>query len=151
MEHATDFTLPDQRGTKHTLSEYRGKWVVLYFYPKDDTSGCTTEACSFRDSLTELQKQDVVVLGVSKDSVDSHRKFADKYSLNFTILSDESGDVVKTYHAWGTKKFAGKSYEGILRTTYLIDPEGNIRKTYEDVNPTKHAEQILSDLKTLAN
>ena len=146
---ASNFKLPDQDGKIHQLSDYKGKWVVFYFYPKDDTSGCTTEACNFRDSFHELQAKGVVILGISKDSVKSHKKFAEKNDLNFPLLSDETKEVINTYHAWGEKKFMGKTYEGILRTTYLINPEGEIVKTYENVNPTIHAKEILKDLKTL--
>lgn len=143
---AKDFTLPDQSNTVHTLKQYKGKWIVLYFYPKDDTPGCTIEACKFRDSLAELQKLGVVILGVSKDSVASHKKFAEKYHLNFPILSDESKDVIKAYKAWGMKKFLGRSFEGTLRISYLIDPAGEIKKVYENVNPTIHAGEILRDI-----
>ncbi len=146
-----DFSLPDQDGTIHSLSNYLGKWVVLYFYPKDDTPGCTKEACSFRDSFHELQKLGVVILGVSKDSVKSHKKFADKYNLNFPILSDESLDTIKAYDAWGKKKFMGREYDGIFRTTYLIDPKGKIAKVYEKVNPLVHAGEIIADLKSISS
>lgn len=147
---ATDFTLPDQNGKQHSLSDYRGKWVVLYFYPKDDTPGCTTEACNFRDNLAELKKLGVVILGVSKDSVVSHKKFEEKYDLPFTLLSDEGKEVITTYHAWGKKKFMGKEFEGILRTTYLINPKGEIQKVYEQVNSKEHAKEILQDLQALS-
>lgn len=146
---ATDFQLPDQAGAHHTLHEYLGKWVVVYFYPKDDTPGCTIEACKFRDGLSGLQKLGVVILGISKDSVDSHKKFAHKYSLNFPILSDISRETIKAYGAWGEKKFMGKTFEGALRKSFLIGPSGNIEKVYENVNPTLHAEQIVSDVKAL--
>ncbi len=135
---AKDFKLSDQNGTSYTLKQFRGKWVVLYFYPKDNTPGCTIEACTFRDSLAELQKLGVVILGVSKDSVASHTKFADKYHLNFPILSDESKEVIKAYDAWGGL--------GTRRITYLIDPQGAIKKIYKNVNPTIHAGEILRDL-----
>lgn len=141
-----DFNLPDQDGKYHKLSNYKGKWVVLYFYPKDDTPGCTKEACNFRDSFHELQKLDVQILGVSKDSVASHKKFAEKYNLNFPILSDESHEVIKKYKAWGVKKFMGREFEGIFRKTYLIDPKGIIKKVYEKINPLTHASEILKDL-----
>lgn len=144
-----DFSLPDQNDSLHTLKQYRGKWVVLYFYPKDDTPGCTIEACTFRDSLADLQKLGVIILGVSKDSVASHKKFAEKYHLNFPILSDESKDVIKAYKAWGIKKFLGKSFEGTLRISYLIDPTGEIKKVYENVNPTIHSGEILRDIEKL--
>ncbi|HKB88490.1 MAG TPA: thioredoxin-dependent thiol peroxidase [Patescibacteria group bacterium] len=144
---ASDFSLLDQNGKSHSLKDYLGKWIVLYFYPKDDTPGCTTEACSFRDSFHELENLNVVILGVSKDSVKSHKKFAEKYNLNFPILSDEKHEVIEKYHAWGTKKFMGREYQGILRITYLIDPKGNIAKIYEKVNPLVHAQEIVSDIK----
>lgn len=135
---AKDFNLPDQDNTFHTLKEYLGKWIVLYFYPKDDTPGCTTEACTFRDSLAELQKLGVVILGVSKDSVTSHKKFAEKYHLNFPILSDESKETIHAYDAWGGL--------GTRRKTYLIAPSGEIKKVYNNVNPTIHAGEILRDI-----
>lgn len=144
---AKNFTLSDQDGRKHSLSDYREKWVILYFYPKDDTPGCTKEACVFRDSFAELQKMGVQILGVSKDSTASHKKFAEKYHLNFPILSDESKEVIKAYKSWGKKKFMGKEFEGTIRNTYLIDPKGEIVKFYEKVNPLTHASQIISDLK----
>lgn len=145
---AKDFSLPDQDGTKRTLADYKGKWVVLYFYPKDDTPGCTKEACNFRDSFHELERQGVQILGISKDSVPSHKKFAEKYHLNFPILSDESKKVINAYDAWGVKKFLGKTFEGTLRKTYLINPKGDIEKVYENVNPLSHAGDVLSDLKS---
>lgn len=144
------FQLPDQMGKMHSLSEYKGKWVVLYFYPKDDTPGCTKEACNFRDSSVEFKKLGVIILGISKDSVTSHKKFAEKYHLNFPILSDESKEVIKAYNAWGMKKFMGKEFEGVKRTTTLIGPDGSVKKVYENVNPLIHANQILSDIKTLS-
>ena len=133
-----DFNLSDQDNTYHTLKEYRGKWVVLYFYPKDDTPGCTIEACKFRDSLAELQQKGVVILGVSKDSVVSHKKFAEKYHLNFPLLSDGSKETIRAYDAQGVL--------GTKRITYLIDPKGEIHKVYKNVNPTIHAAEILRDL-----
>lgn len=141
---ATDFSLPDQEGRLHKLSDYKGQWVVLYFYPKDDTPGCTKEACNFRDRITDIKG--AVVLGVSKDSVTSHKRFAEKYHLNFPILSDESKQVIKAYGAWGVKKFMGKEFEGTLRTTFLIAPDGEIRKEYKNVNPLAHAGEIVTDL-----
>jgi thioredoxin-dependent peroxiredoxin len=146
---AENFSLPDQNGGDHSLTDYRGKWVILYFYPKDDTPGCTKEACNFRDSFHELQKLGAIILGVSKDSVRSHKKFADKYQLNFPLLSDEGLEVIKSYNAWGKKKFMGREYDGIFRTTYLINPDGEIEKIYENVNPLSHAGDILTDLKSL--
>jgi peroxiredoxin Q/BCP len=146
---AKDFHLADEDGIFHNLSDYKGKWVVLYFYPRDDTPGCTLEACSFRDTLLDLKQYGVEILGVSKDSVYSHKKFKEKHRLNFTILSDESKETIKAYGAWGVKKFMGKEFEGTIRKTYLIDKDGKIAKVYEKVNPTKHAKEILDDIKAL--
>ena len=146
---AINFTLPDQNGEKHSLSDYAGKWVVLYFYPKDDTPGCTKEACNFRDNLRELEMIDVIVLGLSKDNIASHKRFAEKYNLNFPLLSDEKKEVINAYNAWGKKKFMGKKFEGIYRMTYLIGPEGDVKKVYENVNPTTHVKEILEDLMKL--
>ncbi len=143
---APDFELPDQEEVIHKLSDYRGKKVVLYFYPKDDTPGCTTEACSFRDSFGDYRKNGMVVLGVSKDSAASHAKFQEKYSLPFPLLSDVNTEVIKAYEAWGPKKYMGKEYMGILRTTYVIDEEGKILKAYDKVKPQDHAQEILNDI-----
>ncbi len=149
MIQADDFTLPDQEGILHSLSQYHGKWVVLFFYPKDDTPGCTKEACNFRDSFAALQSFGAIILGVSKDSVASHKKFAQKYHLNYPVLSDEKRQVIQTYNAWGKKTFMGRVFEGTLRITYLINPGGAIQKVYDKVNPTIHAGEILGDLKKL--
>ncbi len=146
---APDFTLPDQYGKFHQLSDYRGQWALLYFYPKDDTPGCTKEACSIRDALPDFKKLKIVVLGVSKDSVQSHKKFADKYELPFTLLADEDKKVVNLYGVWAKKKFMGREYMGVLRSSFLIDPEGKIAKVYEKVNPELHAEEVLRDLKEM--
>jgi thioredoxin-dependent peroxiredoxin len=143
---APEFSLPDQDGTMHALSEYRGKWVLLYFYPKDDTPGCTKEACAIRDNQSQFNDQGTVVLGVSVDSVASHRKFADKYGLPFTLLADEGKKVVEAYGVWGKKQFAGREYMGTSRTSFLIDPAGKVAKVYEAVKPEPHASEVLSDL-----
>lgn len=144
-----DFSLPDQEGKIHRLSDYSGKWVVLYFYPKDNTPGCTKEACGFRDWSKELGKLNVKVLGVSSDSVNSHKKFSQKYKLNFPLLSDETKKVIKKYGAWGKKKFLGREFEGVLRITYLINPKGKIVKKYEKVKPEDHAKEIFADIQEL--
>lgn len=144
---APDFTLPDQSGGSHTLSSYQGKWVLLYFYPKDDTPGCTKEACAIRDADPDLSSLGAVVLGVSADSVSSHKKFAEKYNLMFPLLADENKEVVNAYGVWGVKKFMGREYEGIMRTSFLINPEGVIAKVYEGVKPETHATEVLADLK----
>ena len=146
---AQDFSLLDQDGKIHSLSQYKGKWIVLYFYPKDDTPGCTKEACNFRDSIQELKNLGVVILGVSKDSVQSHKKFSEKYHLNFPILSDETKKVIKLYKAWGKKSIFGRDFEGILRMTYLINPDGEISKVYKNVNPSIHSGEIIKDLRIL--
>ena len=146
---AFDFKLPDQNGKIHALSDYLGSWIVLYFYPKDNTPGCTKEACSFRDNMEDLVEKNVVVLGISKDSVDSHKKFSDKFKLNFSLLSDESKEVIKKYAAWGKKKFMGKEFEGVLRITYLINPQGEIVKKYDQVNPLFHTNEVKKDLEKM--
>lgn len=146
---APEFSLSDQNGKAHSLKDCRGKWVLLYFYPKDDTPGCTKEACMLRDNFSVFKKMDAVVFGVSVDSVKSHAKFVEKYTLPFTLLSDEEKEVVTAYGVWGKKKFMGKEYTGTLRTSFLIDPKGKIVKIYEDVKPAVHAEEVLRDLKEL--
>lgn len=143
---ATDFSLPDQDGVLRKLSDYKEKWIVLYFYPKDDTPGCTSEACAFRDRGKVFTEKGMAVIGVSKDSIASHKKFAEKYHLNFPLLSDPEKTTIKQYKAWGEKKFMGRTFEGVLRTTYLIDPQGEIKKVYEKVNPLIHAGEILKDI-----
>lgn len=146
---ARPFSLQDQNGKTHSLSDYLGKWVVLYFYPKDDTPGCTKEACNFRDSAQIFKKLNITILGMSQDSVESHKKFAKKYNLKFPLLSDPTTATITAYKAWGTKKFMGREYQGILRMTYLINPEGKIAKVYENVNPITHAKEIISDIKEI--
>jgi len=146
---APDFTLPDQNEQQISLSSLKGKWVVLYFYPKDLTPGCTTEACNFQEALPDFSKIDAVILGVSKDSVKQHKKFADKYNLNFSLISDEDGTVCEDYGTWVKKSMYGKEYMGINRSTYLIDPEGKIAKVYPKVKPKEHHEEVLADLNAL--
>lgn len=143
---AHNFSLKDQDGTIKTLQDFAGKWLVLYFYPKDDTPGCTVEACSLRDANDELIDVGAQVVGVSKDDEDSHRKFKAKHKLNFTLLSDHTGEMIASYGAWGKKMF-GK--EGILRKTFIISPDGEIMKTYGRVTPLGHGEQVIADLKEL--
>ena len=145
---APDFELLDQNGQSHSLKDYLGRWLVLYFYPKDDTPGCTKEACSFRDNIGEFKKAGAQVVGISKDTVKSHKKFEIKHKLNFTVLSDPDGKVVAEYNSWGEKKMFGRLFMGILRNTFLINPEGEIIKKYEKVNPLTTASQILNDLVT---
>ncbi|MFZ1987486.1 MAG: thioredoxin-dependent thiol peroxidase [Minisyncoccia bacterium] len=147
---APDFSLPDQDGKTHTLSDYRGKWILLYFYPKDDTPGCTIEACTIRDQFKDFKTIGATVLGVSTDSVKSHKKFVDAYELPFTLLADVAKEVVGKYGVFGEKKFMGRSYMGTSRTSFLIDPEGKIKKVYEKVKPKVHASEVIADLKLLA-
>lgn len=146
-QKAPEFSLPDQSGEIHNLKMYKGKKVLIYFYPKDDTPGCTTEACSFRDGMKDLDKLGLIVLGVSKDSVASHKKFAEKYKLNFPILSDESLEMIKAYDAYGPKKFMGREYDGVFRKSVLINEEGKIEKIYDTVKPEKHVGEVKGDIK----
>ncbi len=145
-DKAPEFSLPDQDGKSHSLADYAGQWVLLYFYPKDDTPGCTTEACSLRDNFPAFGKLKAVVLGVSTDAVKKHKKFADKYKLPFTLLADEEKTLVNAYGVWGKKKFMGREYMGTNRMSFLISPEGKIAKIYEKVKPKEHAAEVLSDL-----
>lgn len=145
-QQAPDFTLPDQDGVRRKLSSYRGKWVLLYFYPKDNTPGCTIEACMIRDQFENFEKIRAVVLGVSTDSVRSHKKFSEGYSLPFTLLADETKEVVGAYGVFGEKKMMGRTYMGTRRTSFLIDPKGKIAKVYEKVKPPVHAREVLEDL-----
>jgi peroxiredoxin Q/BCP len=144
---APDFTLPDETGAPRSLSDYRGKPVVLYFYPKDDTPGCTKEACSFRDGYSVYQKEGVVILGISPDSPKSHARFKEKYNLPFTLLADENHEVCEKYGVWGLKKMAGREYHGVLRTTFLIDAQGKVVKVFPNVKPEGHATEVLEALK----
>jgi peroxiredoxin Q/BCP len=142
---APDFSLRDQHGERHRLEDYRGRWLVLYFYPKDDTPGCTTEACEFRDDIYLLKQMRVSVVGVSLDDVKSHREFAEKYHLPFTLLSDAGGEVARRYGALtslGFIKFA-------RRHTFIIDPAGKIVKIYRSVNPGRHSDEVIADLRAL--
>jgi peroxiredoxin Q/BCP len=143
---APEFELLDDTNTLRKLSDFRGKNVVLYFYPKDDTPGCTKEACNFRDDYSAYEKVGVVVLGVSPDDVASHVKFKKKLQLPFPLLADHGHKVCELYQVWGPKKFMGKEYEGVLRTTFLIDGDGNIIKVFEEVRPAEHSEEVLSAL-----
>lgn len=143
---APDFSLPADGGDTVRLADLRGRRIVLFFYPKDDTSGCTREACGFRDALPEFDAMDAVVLGVSPDGVGSHEKFRDKHDLNFPLLADTDHSVAEAYGAWGKKKLYGREYEGVLRSTFLIDADGRIEKVYRKVKPEGHADKILADL-----
>jgi len=133
----------DQYGNKITLKSFLGKKIILYFYPKDDTPGCTTEACNLRDNYNELQQNGLVVIGVSADDINSHQKFASKYELPFHLLADTDKKIIKAYGVWGTKSMYGKTYEGILRTTYIISEKGKILHVFNQVNTKNHTQQIL--------
>jgi peroxiredoxin Q/BCP len=143
------FTLPDDEGSPVRLSDFRGQPVVLYFYPKDDTEGCTKEACDFRDHWRAFQQAGAVILGVSPDSVASHRKFKAKYKLPFALLSDTDHAVALSYGAWGPKKMYGREYEGILRTTVVIDSKGRIARVFPKVKVKDHADAVLAALKEM--
>ncbi len=143
---APSFQLPDQDGEMHTLEEYRGRKVILYFYPKDNTSGCTKQACGFGERYPQFKEKGAVVLGVSKDSVASHKKFQEKYGLPFTLLSDTDLVAIKAYDVWQEKKNYGKVYMGIVRTTYLIDEEGKIAKAFDKVKAAENPGQMLEEL-----
>jgi len=143
---APDFTLPDQNGNMHSLSEYRGKKVILYFYPKDNTAGCTKQACGFAERYPRFMEKGAVVLGISKDSVASHKKFEEKYGLPFTLLADPELVAIQAYDVWQEKKNYGKTYMGVVRTTYLIDEEGKIAKAFDKVKAADNPEQMLGEL-----
>lgn len=145
-DQAPDFTLLSDRGETVRLSELRGTRVVLYFYPRDDTSGCTAEACGFRDTLPAIQELHATVLGVSPDPVRSHERFRDKHDLNFPLLADEEHRVAEAYGAWGTKKMYGREYEGVLRSTFVIGGDGRIERVYRKVRPAGHADEVVAEL-----
>lgn len=146
---APDFTLQDERGSMKSLSDWRGGWIVLYFYPKDATPGCTLEAQEFRDHEYELSDLGTTVIGISADSVDSHKEFCQELSLNFTLLSDPDGEVCRLYDVWREKNVFGTKMHGIERTTFVIDPIGIVRKVYGRVKPLGHAEEVIADLRDL--
>ncbi len=146
---APEFTLPDQNGELVSLSSFLGKKVVLYFYPKDNTSGCTKEACSFRDAKPDFDNLNAVVIGVSKDSAKAHRSFIEKQSLNFMLLTDENAEVLEKYEAWGEKSMYGKKYMGIIRCTYVIDENGTIIKTYPKVSVSTHGQDVKNFLASI--
>lgn len=146
---APDFELLDENEQPVRLSDFRGKQVVLYFYPKDDTPGCTKEACGFRDDYAVYRENGIVILGVSPDSPRSHAKFKARYQLPFSLLSDPNKEVIRAFGVWGKKKFMGREYEGVLRTTFLIDGDGRIVKIFENVKPEGHSAEILSAFQNL--
>ena len=143
---APDFSLKDEKGDLIRLSDFTGKPVVLYFYPKDDTPGCTTEACNFRDDYSKFSELGAVILGISPDSEKSHARFAAKHKLPFTLLVDENHKICDLYGVWGSKKFMGRQFEGVLRTTFLISKDGKIVKVFEGVKPTNHSEEVIAAL-----
>lgn len=149
-DNAPDFALQDQAGELHRLIDARGSWVVLYFYPKDDTPGCTVQACDFRDNLAQLSGQGAKVFGLSADDQVSHEKFAAKYDLNFPLLVDPDLSVINAYGAYGEKKAFGKTFDGVFRTTYLIDPEGKIAKIWRKVKPEGHVTEVREAIATLS-
>ncbi len=140
---APGFELQDSKGMIHKLSDYAGETIVVYFYPKDDTPGCTKEACSFRDSYADFKKAGVTIIGISPDKVESHKKFKEKYALPFTLLADPDHAVCEAYGVWGLKKSFGREYEGVFRTTYVIGPEGEIKRVFENVKPSDHSQEVL--------
>lgn len=145
-DRAPDFSGVDQNGNTVRLADFKGSKVVLYFYPKDMTPGCTVEACAFRDGFRAIKKKGAVVLGVSKDGAASHKKFIEKYELPFSLLADESGAIVKAYGAWGEKSMYGKKYMGILRITYVIGADGRVAAVFPKVKPATHADEVLAAL-----
>ena len=143
---APSFELLDQDGQKHSLQEYKGKKVILYFYPKDNTSGCTKEACEFKENYPQFQEKGAVILGISKDSVTSHKKFQEAFQLPFTLLSDPDLEVIRAYEVWVEKSMYGRKYMGVERSTYLINEEGIIEKTFQKVKPPNHSKDVLKGL-----
>jgi thioredoxin-dependent peroxiredoxin len=146
---APEIRLPDQNGDERALSAHRGQWVLVYFYPRDDTPGCTVEACGLRDAWTQYGRAGIQVLGISADDAKSHRKFADKFALPFPLLADVEKKVIRAYGAWGKKKFMGREFDGILRQSFLVDPKGKIAKVYAKVKPEGHADEVLADVEAL--
>lgn len=149
LKLAPNFSLKDKDGNVHSLEDYRGKWVVIYFYPKNNTPGCTKEACSFRDGRDMLASLGAEIIGISKDSLESHNRFSKLHKLNFTLLSDPTAETIKSYGSWKKKKFMGKEYMGISRDTFIVNPKGEIAKEYRGVNPMTHFEEVMKDLKQL--
>ena len=145
-DKAPDFTLVSDEGKQITLKDYKGKQVILYFYPKDDTEACTEQACTFRDNIKVIEKKNAVVIGVSKDNTKSHVKFKKKYELNFTLLSDEERTMLEAYNVWKEKSMFGKKYMGIIRTTFLIDEKGIIKEVWDKVKVTGHIQEVISKL-----
>jgi len=145
-EKAPSFSLQDSKGKVHSLADYQGKTIVLYFYPKDDTPGCTKEACSFRDDYSAFKEAGVEIIGISPDTVESHQKFSEKYELPFTLLADPDHQVCDAYEVWGKKRSFGREYEGVFRTTFIIGPEGKIKRVFENVKPSEHSQEVLTEI-----
>ena len=145
-EKAPSFKLQDSEGMVHSLEDYQGKTFVVYFYPKDDTPGCTKEACSFRDNYSAFEEAGVEIIGISPDTVESHQKFSEKYELPFTLLADPDHKVCEAYEVWGLKKSFGREYEGVFRTTFIIGPEGKIKRVFENVKPSEHSQEVLEEV-----
>lgn len=144
---APEFELADENGVTRRLADYRGQTVLLYFYPKDDTPGCTTEACNFRDDYSAYVEAGVIILGVSPDSSKSHTKFKQKFQLPFPLLADVEHKVSELYEVWGKKKFMGREYLGVFRTTFIISPDGKLKKVFQDVRPAEHSAEVLAVIK----
>ena len=138
------FKLQDSLGQSHTLADYEGQTIIVYFYPKDDTPGCTKEACSFRDDYASFRDAGVEIIGISPDTVASHLKFSNKYDLPFILLADPDHKVCEAYQVWGKKKSYGREYEGVFRTTFVIGPDGRIKRVFENVKPSEHSQEVLS-------
>lgn len=145
-QEAPEFELLDNEGNLHKLSDYRGQTIVVYFYPKDDTPGCTKEACSFRDAYADYKQAGVEIIGISPDSEKSHSRFIQKYELPFTLLSDPDHKVCEAFGVWGLKKYMGREYEGVFRTTFIIGPDGIIKRVFENVKPADHSQEVLAEV-----
>jgi peroxiredoxin Q/BCP len=148
-DKAPNFSLLNQDDVEISLNSFSGKWVVLYFYPKDNTKGCTTEACDFTNDMPQFEELDAVIIGISPDSTKKHRNFIEKRAIGFTLLSDESKDVIKLYDAWGVKKMCGREYEGVIRSTYLIAPDGKIAQIWKNVRVKNHTTKVKEELQKL--
>ena len=149
LKKAADFCLPDQSGKQHCLKDYRGKWIILYFYPKDNTSGCTREAIGFSDKKKDFEKLGAIIIGISKDSPKSHIKFMEKHNLEIILLSDEEHKVIEVFGAWGLKKMYGREYYSTIRSTFIINPEGEIVKEWKEVKVNGHVDEVYKTLNNI--
>jgi len=145
-QQAPEFELTDNEGNPHKLADYRGQTIVVYFYPKDDTPGCTKEACSFRDTYADFRQAGVEIIGISPDNEKSHSRFIQKFELPFTLLSDPDHQVCEAFGVWGLKKYMGREYQGVHRTTFIIDPDGVIKRVFENVKPADHSQEVLAEV-----